>query len=259
MCSPGIGGRATEKALARAVQEADARGLLVRRLEARNERLTASPSRVRRLLSGKAAHDLYRSLHRCPALVLALDDVRIAPNPSRRPATDAQLIKLGTFVAHKAAYARAPHADAVAAAFERYDAWIGSQGCDGPNDPRVLPLHVFETQGDWSRLGEAGVDKRFASLYKGRDGSRTDEGGKVWRRDGHGRELLTVAGCKLSPGMHWDVKSARGGADIMNGVEILRLRGPHGYVNVSPDAHFHLSPGRSTARRIWPQTGEQAP
>lgn len=190
--------------------------------------------------------------------MLAFDDVHVARDPSKRPANKAHLIKLGTFVAHKAVYRRVAHPGAVTEAFECYDEWVKTQACDGPSDPRVLPLHVFETMSDWSGLGESDVAEKFANLYKRRDGSRKDEGGKLWRRDGHGRERLVVAGCELSPGMHWDVSSPSGAATIMNGVEILRLGGRRGYVNVSPDAHFNRSPGRSTARKVWPAKGEQA-
>jgi hypothetical protein len=152
----------------------------------------------------------------------------------------------------EALYSRVPHPAAVTEAFECYDRWIQQSGCDGPGDPRVLPLHVFGTTSDWSYLGDPEVCKKFEKVYGKPAGARTDDDGKVWRRGAHGRDRLTVAGYELGPGMHWDVNTAGSTATIMNGLEIWQLGKRHGYLNVSPDAHFRKGSSLSTAKKVWP-------
>jgi hypothetical protein len=200
------------------------------------------------------AYDLYRRLHRRRVLVIGFTEVHVRTDPSRDPAVRRAAITLSTFVEHKADFELVRDKPAIQPTLERFKRAIGGvPRCDGEDDPRCLPLHVFAVVCDWSSLTQRNGRDRFEDRY-GRARSRVDSGNKRWARADsaayHGGDALTVAECQLRSGMHWDVSSERGRKKLMNSHEVWELprQGAGGYVNVHPDAHVG---GGSGARRVW--------
>jgi hypothetical protein len=207
-------------------------------------------------LRPKDAYDLYRHLHRRRALVISFTEVHVRTDPSRDPVVRRAALTLSKFVEHKADFALLRDQQAIQPTLQRFNRAIGTPRCDGEDDPRCLPLHVFSVKGDWSSLGHRHGRDSFDDRY-GRGRSRLDDGSKRWTRADsaayHGRETLTVAGCQLRSGMHWDVSNGRGRKKLMNSHEIWEFpRHARGYVNVQPDAHIG---GGSGVRRVWTLAG----
>lgn len=248
--------RATSKAIARARGIASERGMPTHVCRAREERLSQVPHRPVFVLDAGRAHALYRCLHRRRVLVFAFDRVIVPIDPSRKLTSERKATKLSTFVAHKASYSRASVPTDVVRAFQRFDEWVGGEpGCDGPQDPRALPLHVFDTAGaDWSQLDEVSVNRKFRQCY-GHRGILEDASGRSWERGtSHGHaDRLVIAGCDLGTGAHWDVTGSGGNATIMNGHEIWQFPRRSAYVNVSPDAHLRGGSRGRSAKRVWPR------
>ncbi len=132
-----------------------------------------------------------------------------------------------------------------------YAAWCKGVQCSGEDDPRVLPLHVFETNRNWAHLGTPGGDSEFIRCY-GPAGKRLDEGGKVWSRAPrgayHGGDEFAVAGCMLARGMHWDVSIRRGSVLVCSADRVWSLKGRDAYINVHPDAHVRET---RWSRQLW--------
>lgn len=129
----------------------------------------------------------------------------------------------------------------------RFERWLAEEGCDGVDDPRCLPLYVFEEQG-WSKplltaTGRSHFDGRF-----GGGQSRNDRRRRLWKRGPpHGRTCLTVAGAVLPTGFHWDVNAPR------NPVELWTMKGGwtiDNYLNVSPDANVRSMPKHARPIRL---------
>ena len=205
-------------------------------------------------LQPNEAHELYRLLHRRRVMVVCFTSVFVRKDPSRDPAVRRSALAVGTFVEHKAAFALIRSRPSVEAVLKRFKHEC-NVSCDGEDDPRCLPLHVFAVQRDWSDLRRQDGRKAFAEQY-GPPQSRVDSDRRRWSRADrsayHGRDTLTVANCELAPGMHWDVASERGSTRVMTAREIWEIpRGSRGYLNVYPDAYVRPG-GLSTARRVWP-------
>ncbi len=235
-------------------QRAAAAGMSVKSYRAEEGRLVGeSPARPILLLKPLDAQRLYESLHLDHVLVLTFSTVWVRRDPSRDPPTRRSALKLETFVAHKSVYGLVLDAQKIDTLFRRHSALPTDVGCTGDNDPRVLPLHVFETEHDWSALGDPSVDRKFYERY-GSAQRRVDDDGKVWSRPGagayHGGGVLTVARRALTQGMHWDVSTDRRKATLYGAHEIWKLSKHGGYVNVHPNAYVRGTT-RSTARRVW--------
>jgi hypothetical protein len=212
-----------------------------------------SPQSVGDVMAPNDAAALYREAHRSLMLVVAAGPIRVARNPSAPVPTRRHTMALRQFVSHKASYAALKLDQDLGDALQTFSEWPARPGCAGENDPRVLPLHVFETQEDWTGLPEASLEAKFARLY-GPASLRRDEGRKLWKRTSeyHGGPSLVIGGTPLRAGMHWDVSAERRGTLVTSNA-VWRLRGAHGYVNVFPDATVDKSPGRSTATQVWPR------
>lgn len=224
----------------------------VKSYRAEERRLVGTaPERPVLLIKPLDAQRLYESLHTDTVLVLAFNAVWVRRNPMRNPPALRAARKLESFVAHKCVYGLAQDRREVELHFNRFADWRQGTFCRGDNDPRVLPLHVFEARGDWSGLGQAPTDTRFRSRY-GNPRSRRDDDEKVWTRsnESHGARPIKVAGCALTPGLHWDVETDSRRATLYGAHEVWELRRGDGYLNVHPNAYVRKS-GRSRARRVW--------
>jgi len=112
---------------------------------------------------------------------------------------------------------------------------------------------MFETDRDWSRLGDPSAAALFQRLY-GRPHVRTDKGGKRWRRADHkhGQEVLHVAGRELAPDLHWDVSPVRR-ARLVSANEVWKLDSRKAYLNVYPDGNIRFSHRKASgAKQEWP-------
>jgi hypothetical protein len=229
-------------------------GMTVKSYRAEEGRLVGeSAARPILLLRPLDAKHLYESLHRDRVLVLAFNTVWVRRNPSRDPPARRSALKVETFVAYKSVYGTVLDARSIEAHFGRYAAWARAVACSGDNDPRALPLHVFETTRVWSSLEDPAVAREFSKRF-GSPPQRRDDGGKTWTRPTpgafHGGGVLTVAGRALSQGMHWDVDTDRRTATLHATHEVWQLPRRGGYVNVHPNAYVRRS-ARSRARLVW--------
>lgn len=212
------------------------------------------------VLQPNDAAELYRMLHRGPVLVAAFSSAFISTDPSRDPPTKREARSLESFVAYKATYGLLRADRDVTALFERFAQWNGNVRCDGPADPRVLPLHVFDRGSDDVDLDTSAGAEHFRRGF-GAPGRRLDRSGRIWSMGvAHGREALRVAGCDLPPGVHWDVSVKQKASLVANANEIWRID-RDGYLNVYPDAGIRgpANVRRKAARRVWPSRGQKMP
>ncbi len=216
---------------------------------------TRKGTKKRAVLQPNDAYRLYDQLHYSPVLVCLFSSAFVSRDPGRTHPRETALISIEDFVRHKAAYTLLRGDADVAKAFDSFAIWRAGVHCDDENDPRALPLHMFATNCDCSRLGTTEGDKVFRDRH-GRPGSRTDDERRTWNRADrgayHGGPALRVACRELHAGMHWDVSSRRSEAKLQNSIEVWRLYGSRSsYANVFPNAHI-LVPAKSTAKKVWP-------
>jgi hypothetical protein len=147
---------------------------------------------------------------------------------------------LKRFVAYKGCWCRLPNDasnDTWAGVFE---SWCKRVDCENERDPRCLPFHVFDGKGQ--NLTTEEVRSQFDHKY-GAASDRTDGTQTHWRLNPniyHGQEALTIAGCGLPAGTHWDVlPSSRRRFYTPKGVWEIE-----GHFNAYPDAHFRSGAGK---------------
>jgi hypothetical protein len=215
---------------------------------------TAKGRKKRDVMKPGDAYRLYDQLHYSPVLVIVFSRALVSKAPSGDEPPERALITVEEFVRHKATYFLVQGHRDVSAAFSSFNAWRAAIHNEGEDDPRTLPLHMFTTSCDCSRLGTEAGNRAFYDRH-GTPSSRLDDRRLAWNRaargEYHGQPVLRIAGRTLSAGMHWDVSSRRGGR-VENSIEVWRVTGgPNSYANVFPNAHIHV-PGKSTARKVWP-------
>ena len=199
------------------------------------------------VLDTQLATKLYVRIHRRPIGVFQLDGVHvpISPNPSSVTKDYATLYE---FVRYKAFYSDISpgssydqQAEALTAEMEQ---WISvANKCEGENDPRCLPFHVFRTKQIDYDLNIQSDRQRFNRQH-GNQSSRNDDNGLLWDRPSgsgiHGGQAVQVAGRTLVAGFHWDVSAAsraKGTKMVSNTRAIWKIE-RNGYVNIYPDEHI---------------------
>jgi len=206
------------------------------------------------------ASSIYRDLHRAPTAVAALASVLVSVDPSREPPNRRATRTLEAFLAYKSTF-RLVRGDAdVKRLFDEFGQWKATVHCDGPADPRALPLHVFELGGNGLDLACAEGANLFRRQF-GEPSQREDAGDRVWRAGiPHGREELSISGRRLPAGTHWDVSSRRGKWRIANAREVWKVEG-RAYLNAYPDEHLRAPRARyrAQARRVWHAGTKNAP
>lgn len=214
-----------------------------------------SPERKAEVLGVQDSAGLYRSLHRAAVLVLAFTAVYVRRDPSRDPAARRAAVSLETFVGHKGVFGLVRSEADIQRHLAECAAWPGAQRCRGEDDPRILPLHVFETNRDWHELPDPTAEREFTKRY-GDTRTLRDEGGKDWQRAQHyhGFDPLTVAGCRLKPGLHWDVSPATRKATLHTSNEVWHLSNRGAYLNVYPDAVVRRTLRAGGVKRVWPRS-----
>ena len=210
-----------------------------------------SPGRTMSVLRPLDAAYLYRRLHGGPTLVVSVGSALISTDPTRDPPNKRASRTLEDFVAYKAFYGLVRSSGDVKGLFRDFAAWCEGAHCDGPTDPRALPLHVFDAGSERIDLSNPAGVKAFRQSF-GRPREREDHAGRCWKRGfPHGRSALLVAGRDLPAGTHWDV-SAGGRFHLMNSHEVWEIKG-NGYVNVYPDEYVRgpRKGARNQVRRLW--------
>ena len=215
-----------------------------------------SPQTTADALAPHDAASIYDAAHRHLVLVVTPSEVYVLRDPSSDPPTRRQTFPVGVFLAHKALHGIIATEHDVETLLEHLARWPDSPGCTGENDPRLLPLHVFDAVGNWSGLADRAVAHRFNKRY-GAGGLRNDDGNKTWVRtqEYHFPDALVIAGTPIQAGMHWDVQAVAGQATLRTSDQVWHLSGRHGYVNVLPNARVIKSERRSTAKLVWPRPG----
>lgn len=195
----------------------------------------------RPLVNHEDVRNVYKRMHRTRVAVLSIQapgakgpQLLSRPPPSRSPLNirwnDA--VSLRQLCRHKAFFLRLRwDRDAISWA-SAFKAWASRIECSGTNDPRCLPLHVFNAERRWSRRiateqGRSAFDTQYGSGAR-----RVDGRGLVWQTGpNHGRDMLQVAGCTLPTGFHWDVQGNE--IELWTPTEGWLIRR---YANIAPDA-----------------------
>jgi hypothetical protein len=215
--------------------------------------LAASNGRKIQVLEPQDTERVYRAAHAAELIVLTTTSLRIRRDPRKDPAADRVLMTLDRFLRYKAVSALIRSANELQSSLDSAEGRLAALSCDGHNDPRCLPLHVFAAGGDWDKLDAAEERRRFERQFNG-PSNRADEAGRQWRNGPwHGREQLTVARMQLPVGFHWDVNAGNTSSLLTNGWEVWALRNRISYVNVSPDSSVRKGRKGSDAVKLWPR------
>lgn len=115
--------------------------------------------------------------------------------------------------------------------------WLAQIECDGPNDPRILPFHIFTTRRPFE-LDETAERRRFRQEHQNKS-ALVDDRKRRWMLAPpgarHGREPQTVRDLQLHDGFHWDVRVRR--ASVVASSTTIWKVGSGGYINIYPDGH----------------------
>lgn len=236
----------------RAVRAAEAAGLSVVTRRSHRHVIRGGVDAHKRLdlLEPRDAHELYAAAHRSRVLVLALSAAYVRCDPSEDPARKRHVRKLEDYVRYKALYRLVRGATDIPAALAAFARWPPASTDLAVGNPRMLPLHVFDSATPWVDLDVDDGFARFVATY-GTDGRRVDSCGRPWQAAtvGHGRDALVVSGYPLPQGFHWDVQTRAKPERLTTCHEVWKLNA-RSYANVYPDAFVRVTPGRG--RRVWP-------
>ena len=237
-------------------QMAEARqwNLVVRR--ARKCRVVGGPEQGRPydLAEPRDAAETYSAAHRNRVLVLATGACFVRRDPSAQPSRQRDLISLEGYVRYKAYFGMIRDRNDLMRHMEEFSNWPSPDKCSGPHDPRVLPLHIFDSQNEWKDLDDPKEAIRFAARF-GPGGLRIDPEGRSWEQSAafHGGDILTVAGYVLKHGFHWDVTRGRGKERIVTTHEVWKLYNRNSYCNIYPDGYVRVGRTLSggSCRLVW--------
>ena len=234
--------------------EAQRIGLALTVLKARSTRPSREwKRRPIQVLTPGDAERLYRLLHHGPVIVAAFTSIYVLRDPRSLSIREKHTVRLQDFVEHKACYLLVNGRTDVSALESTLLEWRVVVRCDGPDDPRALPLHSFDADGPCPDLADDEGRKGFGAKY-GSGRLRLDESGREWARATalHGRQTLTIAGCRLIAGFHWDVSYRRGSGTLLCANAVWRLP-RRSYANVHPDGDVRGgSRDVPPIKRIWP-------
>lgn len=211
------------------------------------------------LVAPEDAFNLYRRAHDLKVGVLGLGETFVCIEPRT---TAGPCLALWQFVRYKAQWmgtigldpsqaGKPKVAVPYTATLDAFDRWPWPQACDGPSDPRILPLSVFLGLVKAQDLGIRAGRVQFNGQYGSR--TRFDPRQRHWRQADHFHapvRLESLNPCRVPDGFHWDVGSPRNAREIANTMEVWRIA-ENGYVNVYPNAH--IRGGKPNARRVWPK------
>jgi hypothetical protein len=171
------------------------------------------------------------------------------------PARRRQLLSLERFVRYKAFYSLIRSLRDIEVALDQFAESRHTIGCDGVDDPRILPLHIFNCPNDWTDLQSATGRTAFDREHGGSN-RRYDCSGLYWAKPKgqaarHGGPALRVARRMLEPGFHWDINAA-GRATVYSADAVWLLKQNNSYINIYPNGHIR-PPGKGFGTvRVWP-------
>lgn len=195
------------------------------------------PKRKLSILEPWEADRLYKLIHRGNYAVFQAGGARVRLDPVGE-LSSATTVALATVVRYKVYFAQFDGSTAPKAYFQQFDDWMDTVHIDTPRDFRVLPLHMFAPQRDWSGLTPLEDREVFERLH-GKPTKLIDQDARSWRQPNalHGREELVVANYDLPKGFHWDVSAAANPSRLTSLIERWSFP-PGSYANVSPDGHI---------------------
>lgn len=204
------------------------------------------------LLPPVESTNLYRRLHAVDVCIIAVASIHLRRDPTKDPRSRKDVITLDDLVRYKGFSATLRPGDgkgAIEAVLSDFESWMRSRDCEGENDPRVLPMHIFSMR----QLDlDQSADRRRCRDWHGPPGHRRDSAGLTWKRprasELHGRDVLAVRGRKLVAGFHWDVSGAPEDRRICSTAEVWRMA-RSGYLNIYPNEQIRSSEGRG--RKVW--------
>ena len=207
------------------------------------------------LLTPDDARNLYSRIHRSFVGVFLVGRAFVQNDPSQNMNYMSGLTQLSEHLRYKAFFRKLNFSDNHEMCRDSFSEFqrLGEEiGCEGDNDPRCLPFHVFENSTKYDLNLDLDADRRRFVRVHGAPTKRTDSRGLVWTsKVRHGKETIHVAGRELSTGFHWDVEHPQRGRQalkIYNSNQVWRLK-KSGYVNVYPDAYIRKGEG---SKRVWP-------
>ena len=212
--------------------------------------LPSGSGRPINLLQRRTADDLYASMHRGPVAVLhdANPSPKVRTDPRRR-LNDKQTMSIEQFCRYKS-FVMSLRSSEARTWVARFDEWLGGIECDGPNDPRILPSHIFAAKDSYG-LDEQSERRRFRDDHRRRD-ALEDERRRRWRVAGpgqrHGRESPLVRQLQLPGGFHWDVTVPGSSSPSVTSTTTVWQVTQGGYINVYPSGSFRVGKNCS---QIW--------
>lgn len=219
---------------------------------ARTVRLTSGRGRKHNVVQRCDSESIYRSLHREPVAVLYRGSpvVRTYPVP---PFRDDRIVSISSFCRYKGLSVSLDSNDA--SCWESlFDEWMNDAWCDSPNDPRVLPFHIFPAKAERDLDNESERLQFRKSHRRGR--IFQDQKRRQWSpaRPGarHGREPQMVGRMPLPDGFHWDV-TAPSASVIPSADTVWRLQSG-GYINIYPDGCIRVG---NRNRQEWSSEDSQ--
>ena len=211
-------------------------------------RISSGRGRVASVLGRNDAARLYEDLHRHPVAVI-YDGKPVVRTYPERGFRDDRSVTLSQFVRYKCFAMNLAH-NAAHNWESAFNDWLQRARCDGRNDPRILPLHIFAMKGEYDLNRQPDRQQFRRSHRQQRDKTLVDRRKRRWSppRSGasHGREPQTVRGLRLDDGYHWDVTTRK--SPVVASVNMI-WNVPRGeYVNIYPDGYIRRG-GRS--KQVW--------
>lgn len=253
-------GESEEQRALRKKIAAEAAGLglqVLKTIQVEDYRVAGGEEKDRRfpLVNPQDARWLYSKLHEFEVAVLAVNQAYVRRDPSTSPARRRQLIGVERFIRYKGYWGLIRSARDISGHLQEFRRFTEKVRCDGWDDPRILPLHVFHCPQEWAHLNEPTEQQRFISEH-GQSGKRRDCAGAYWAKPKgqaarHGGLALRIGGYQLQQGFHWDV-SAESEVTVYFPDEVWKVR-RGGYLNIYPDGHLRVATKSPGSRRVWPK------
>ncbi len=229
--------------------------LITRRTKSR--RLSAEGNGARRIniLEPVDANELYRDLTINKCYVLSRGSVFVLHDPRRDPPEKRDCMPLQRFVDHRAVYRTLQDGVDTAAELRTMIAAGVPSDCTSYNDPRVLPLHVFDRKADGERLNTEDGRSAFRNMYA-RGGCWQSAATGTWRPASAGGrhglagptgDPLWIWDYELPMGYHWDTNAGQQRRTVVATASVWRVE-PRGYVNIYPDSYIRAG---TKAKETW--------
>jgi hypothetical protein len=208
------------------------------------------------LIKPEDAKWIYTALHRYDVALLTLRAAYVRRDPSMDPARDRQLVSLEKFVRYKAYFGMIRTTKDIEIHLEKFQVQRESVNCDGVDDPRTLPFHIFYCFNDWPELDLKSQQEKFIKEH-GHSAHRHDCSGLSWQKPKgqaarHGGPALRVARRMLEQGFHWDV-SGRQSQKIYSTDAVWVLKHKNSYINIYPNGYLRAPSKKYGTIRLWPK------